>query len=312
MSGGRSGLKLPKQNCREPKYAIVLNQNNALKYLSEDSLMEIRNSWNSMTSKGYGEANYNQANGIIQALINYGLPNKAIKGVLVQIGNNRIDRIRKNPVRTKISKKPYNAFSEDDIQRIKIFLMRLDKEDGLPCAHRHPRQYLVKEGATKISCWKIYAMVMKSNNFRFSSYDRFIQYWDYFSPGLRTTRLKSDACDSCVRIDIALTDPSTSAEMKCDLLLEKSMHLSAARNQRRAMNSAIKHAVLSWADFEISDEQIFVQDIIEEENNENICKDIEVTDTNESKFYNIVVQCEDFGQSIAVPHYGHIQPGSDF
>ena len=91
-----------------------------------------------MTSKGYGEANYSQANGIIQALINQGLPNKALKGVLVQIGNNRIHRIRKNPVRTKISKKPYNLFLEDDIQRIKIFLMRLDKEDGFPCAHRHP------------------------------------------------------------------------------------------------------------------------------------------------------------------------------
>ena len=51
-----------------------------------------------MEGKNYGETNYHQANGIILSLIDQGLINKAIKGILEKVGNERIDRIRKNPI----------------------------------------------------------------------------------------------------------------------------------------------------------------------------------------------------------------------
>ena len=312
MTGGSAGLKVNKQNRRVPKVAAVLNQENALRNLTESSFNEMKNSWNSMSYKGYGETNYHQANGIVQDLIIQGLSNRAIKCVLNNIGNNRIDRIRKNPIQTPIPKKPHNAFSDDDIAHIKVFITRLEKEEGFTCPHRQPRQYLIKEGATKFSRWKIYVMVMQSNNFRVSSYERFTQYWEYFFPGLRSTRLKSDACDACVRIDITLADPSTFAEMRSELLIEKTMHLSAARNQRSAMNAAIKYSVMSWSDIEIPDNHIFVNDVIEAENDENILVKTQINDKTGHKSYNIRVQCEDFGQSIAMPHYAHIQPGVDF
>ena len=138
------------------------------------------------------------------------LSNRAINGVLVSVRNGRIDRIRKNPVSSDHSRKPANAFKLDDLSRIYWFIYRLEKEDGFPCSHRQPRQRLVKEGSTVASCRRINAMVMDSNKNRVCSYIRFTQYWTFYFLGLRTSRLESDACDSCSRINIAFVFPRRS------------------------------------------------------------------------------------------------------
>ena len=281
---------------------------NACRALDEDTVEELRDSWESLDLKGYGEQNYHQANGIIQSLIDQGLSICAIKGTLEKVGNNQIDRIRKNPVQVpRNAFKCHNTFSEDDIGRIIVFSNCLEKEDGFPCAHRQPRQYLTKEGATAASCWRVYSMVMKSNGFRASGVNRFNEYWKHCFPGLRCTQLKSDACDSCVRIDIALQDPDiTSAEIE-DLKSQQSMHLEAAKAQRRFMNAAVTASAKSWID---NAEDCF------DGNVEIIPEELEILDTPPVvagyMLRNVIVQCEDFGQSIAMPHYGHCQPGLDY
>ena len=101
------------------------NLSNARSALGEDTVEELKNSWESMDLKGYGEQNYHQANGIIQSLIDQGLSNRAIKGALDKVGNGRIDRIRKKPVQVpRNGFKPHNAFSDDDIGRITVFINR--------------------------------------------------------------------------------------------------------------------------------------------------------------------------------------------
>ena len=157
---------------------------------------------------------------------------------------------------------------------------------------------------------------MQSNNFRFSFYNRFMEYWKFYFPNLRTTRLASDACDSCIRIDIALKEPDIKLEEKEELETQKSVHLITARDQRRAMNSAVKHAITSWEPDEISNlEHDFIYlHLNDSETKETDCQktDEDNQQIQEKKLRKVIVLCEDFGQSIAMPHYGYELPGSDY
>ena len=129
-SGGYASLK-PSKNSRVKTDEGTLNYQNALRSLEEEQVIELKRSWDNLTNKNYGGEHYSQANGIIQSLIDQGLYNRAIKGVLGAVGNGRIDRIRKNPVQQpRSSFKPHNAFSVEDLNRIKVFILCLDKEEG--------------------------------------------------------------------------------------------------------------------------------------------------------------------------------------
>ena len=86
------------QNRRKKKHQKVLNRENAIRIIGEESVTTISKTWTEMEGKGSGQANYHQANGIIRSLIDQGLKNRAIKGILVEVDNGRIDRIRKDPI----------------------------------------------------------------------------------------------------------------------------------------------------------------------------------------------------------------------
>ena len=154
-------------------------------------------------------------------------------------------------------------------------------------------------------------MVMESNGWRYSSYNRFSEYWKHYFPGLRTTRMASDACDSCVRIEVALQDPDLTPDEKNSLILQKTMHLEGAKDQRRFMNRADMACLQSWTPDELADLKgiDFVPELLDADVD---IEDVKVIENEGSKLRNVVVQCEDFGQSIAMPHYGYKQPGLDY
>ena len=121
-SGGYSSTKVVPE-CRIKRSDKILSVEAAVSVLGQASIDEIRSSWSEMDSKGYGQSNYKQANGIIQNLIDQGLSNRQIKGALGSVGNGRIDRIRRNPIQvSRNGFKPPNAFSDDDLGRIKVFI----------------------------------------------------------------------------------------------------------------------------------------------------------------------------------------------
>ena len=64
-------------------------------------------------------------------------------------------------------------------------------------------------------------MVMHSNKYCVASYVQFFEYWGFYYPNLKCTRLQSDACNSCVRIDIALKDPNISDDDHAELQIQK-------------------------------------------------------------------------------------------
>ena len=146
---------------------------------------------------------------------------------------------------------------------------------------------------------------MESSKFRYASYNRFNEYWKFYFPYLRCTRLASDACGPCVRISITLKDPNISKDEKKELETQKSMHIAVAKAQRKFMSSAVSASISSWV-LEEGDlkDVLFVLGNLDDTDS----RDIE----HDSKLRNVIVQCEDLGQSIAMPHYGYEQPGLDY
>ena len=108
--GGYGAIKTL-QNRRKKKNQKVLDRENAVRIIGEEGVITMAKTWDAMEGKNYGETNYHQANGIILSLIDQGLKNKTIKGILEKVGNERIDRIRKNPIQVPRSGfKSHNAF----------------------------------------------------------------------------------------------------------------------------------------------------------------------------------------------------------
>ena len=87
--------------------------------------------------------------------------------------------------------------------------------------------------------------------------------------------------------------------------------MTAAKAQQRAMNATVTASISSWyvglqEKKELS-ELSFVLELLDDGG--GIAEIIDTEDNNIQKttLQNIAVQCEDFGQSIAMPHYGYQQ-----
>ncbi|KAF1786774.1 hypothetical protein GQ600_23739 [Phytophthora cactorum] len=124
-----------------------------------------------------------------------------------------------------------------------IFLsttVKWELEEGFPCSHRRLRQYLVESGVTWKCLWERYNIKAETRSRRIMEYSRWLQYVHQYFAGVRLPHSKKDLCDACVRMETSLLNPSLSESDRAELVAEKSLHLNADINQRRAMSTFVK------------------------------------------------------------------------
>jgi hypothetical protein len=66
------------------------------------------------------------------------------------------------------------------------------------------------------------------------------QYIEFHFPGLKLSRTTEDVCNACVRLNTLLMSADLSDQLREKLMLEKSMHIDAAVDQRHAMSNFVK------------------------------------------------------------------------
>jgi hypothetical protein len=117
-------------------------------------------------------------------------------------------------------------------------------EDGFPCSHRPPRQYLLGYNAPWYKVYSEYETRMKAEGHRVLSLSRWRQYVIRLFPGVKKRKTSEDLCDGCVRLDVQLARTDLTEKERESLELEKQLHLEATRSQRQAMNAAIRSFAL--------------------------------------------------------------------
>ena len=222
-------LTRPRRNTKNSTREENAYKRAVSKLKSEDNVKAIQNTWNNLKHQ-YGEREWEQGEGIIITLIQQGLSEREIRSFL-PVGGSKLQRLRKalqsgfEDFHTRKKKPiPSHALSEEDLAFIKADVETWELEDGFPCSHRRPRQYLVEQGIKWINLWERYETKRKaiSPDLRIVSYERWLQYIHYFFPGLRLTRSKVDVCDACIRIEFEL--------MKEDLDPEERINLEEKKN----------------------------------------------------------------------------------
>ena len=242
MSSGGSESTKVKRRVRAKKPKAVLFQDAAVDALGEEGAAAHRRKWEEFET-GYGQKHQEKGNGIILSLIDSGLSTIAIRGALGKVGQTRIDKLRKfDPNAPPRIKQPsWNAFLDKDKKAIKDFIATLPVEDGFPCAHRQPKQYVAIEGAT----WKsIHSDYMKyvgrlPTKPRVAGYHRWTQYVHFYFPNLRLHRTKEDECNCCIRLKLELSNPEITEARRHELKLELETHLDVAIEQRKMMNKIV-------------------------------------------------------------------------
>lgn len=192
----------------------------------------------------------------------------------------------------RVRVKPKHSLTEDEINSIKDEYQHWELEDGFPCAHRRPRKFFVKEHVTWSALWKEYEIRQKAHNKRVVSYTRWIQYIHYYYPGLRLSRTAEDLCDACVRLNMLLKCDDLDATQRAAYEEEKKLPLDAAIGQRRTM-SAFIHDLVNQ---QLTDK--ILPDCIDDET------EIEDAELQPACAPTVLVQAEDFGGSLAMPHFG--------
>jgi hypothetical protein len=201
-------------------------------------------------------------------------------------------------------------------------------EDGFPCPHRRPRQYFTETKLTWLIVHARYEDDLKRSDpkDRTLSYSRFRQYIQFHYPGVRLTRTEEDACDCCVHLDIQLQHMDLSDDERNALVMKKKTHIEAAIGQRRFVSSFIKTYTAIHAPEQNFSEEI-IPDTYEDGPGDNLnlpgheyrvaCNDGDATtpdavELSPTRHCRILIQAEDYGGGIAMPHYGHIRPSADY
>ncbi len=179
-----------------------------VKKMGEESLNALKEMWNAMKT-GYGEAKWEQGEGVILGLMAQGYSDREIKALL-GVGGSHVSRLRKihkdgtwdGSHTRRPMKVPHHALSLNDLTAFIEDCKTWELEDGFPCSHRRPHQYFVEAKLTWMELWKQYEKKMVSLEQRVMSFSRWTQYIKLHQPGVRLTRTAEDVCDSCVCIDI--------------------------------------------------------------------------------------------------------------
>ncbi|CAM6105951.1 unnamed protein product [Calypogeia fissa] len=279
-------------------------------------MIELRETWSKMQTN-YGQLEWMQSEGVIIGLINQGLSQKEIRAML-PVGGYRCARLKKaietnfENFHTKCGQqKGSTTVTEEQLNFVKTHATAWAIEDGFPCAHRCPRTYILEEGVT----WKLlherYKQEAELKNVRVISHSRWRQLIQYHFPGLRLSRSSEDVCDACVRIETQLLCTDLSSSLREKLLLEKAMHIDAAVAQRHTMSDFVELFVK-----EVAPLQTLPSTILDEciDSGQHSLKKggLPDTDLNTVPIPTVLIQGEDFGGSLALPHYGFNRPSADY
>ena len=181
-------------------------------------------SWAALET-GANEVKHGVGDEIIANLINLGLSNIEIKSSL-KCGAERISRIQRRldagddyiqPERKPSS----HAFSAKTI----LFLYgHMDSwesklEQGSSCLHQRIKDYcIVKEIWKNLRTEYINAFNLQSpediEGAVVMEYSTFLQYIHETKPGLRLPRSKTDLCDSCIRLQFIVNNPTSTEDKK--------------------------------------------------------------------------------------------------
>jgi len=267
----------PKPNTHTDKKARALDRVTA-KLGGADKLKELQTKFEALNS-----VDSKLADGIVVGLL--ASPTQKFSRLELEVGLHvgagRIKRLEnqlKNPKPPDEKKRrpaAAHALSDAAKQAIKDFKDTFPLEDGYPCAHKRPQQYIIQAdwpglkqpGEKNIALtWTIVHadyvkwVTMNRSGTPTAKYSRFLQYFHYYFPGVHLERKAEDLCDACMTIDTRLLDSSLSEEERKELLEKKNMHLGAAITQRRAVSSAVHSFVTR-----VAPEQQLPQQILPDE-----------------------------------------------
>ena len=259
----------------------------------------------------YKNINEMEQDGMIATLIAVGLSQIEIRSLL-GVGGYRVSRLQK---RSKMSEEereilpqrpaPIHACSDEDRDAVRRSVKAFDTEPGYPCSHRETLEYFADPTIEWTTVYKSYVAECEKSHMRVLSFGRWRDYVRLFRPRLKLHRMNTDMCNRCYRIDIALKESSLPDERRAELLQEKEIHIQQAKDQRKAMNDAVEEYK---SKFFPNENQIApcVEDL------ENV-KLEDTDDTNDgNKSYRVIVQCEDFGQSVPMPSYRAKRPNVNY
>lgn len=123
--------------------------------------MRLQATYASLDSK-WGGSEHDQAEGMVLGLMRQAIPDAQIRAIF-GIGGSMIARPKNvvaNGVDTlhirRIASKPKHALTDDDISFFLSACQEWELQDGFPCSHRGPRQYLVEEAMTWRKLWERY------------------------------------------------------------------------------------------------------------------------------------------------------------
>jgi hypothetical protein len=167
--GGISGLYQCVQQINKKKTNWKTNAlERVVKKMGEKSLNALKEMWNAMKT-GYGEAEWEQGEGVILGLMVQGYLDREINALL-GVGGFRVSRLKKihkdgtwdGSHTRRPMKVPHHALSSDNLTTFIEDCKTWELEDGFPCSHRRPRQYFVEAKLTWTELWKRYEKKMVS------------------------------------------------------------------------------------------------------------------------------------------------------
>jgi hypothetical protein len=121
---------------------------------------------------------------------------------LCNILNNGIDTLHTRRPRHIL----VHAIHNSDLDAIKVDAETWEVEDGFPCTHRRPKQYLLDATLTfnKLHQRNKAKIEASNDGACVVSYSKWIQYVHLFYPSLHLARSAKDVCDYYIRINIQL------------------------------------------------------------------------------------------------------------
>jgi hypothetical protein len=273
--------------------------------LGEDEVKRLQQTYEALDSKWNG-TEHDQAEGMVLSLLRQGVPDAQIRAIF-RVGGSMIARLKqviKDGVDTlhtwRVRNPPAHALSADDIEFLCATCREWNLEEGFPCSHRGPRQYLAEAGITLKDLWQQYKQKAEAVPRRVILYT---QYVHFKFPGFRLSRSQQDVCDACTKIEIALKNNALDDRARGELEAEKIMHQEAAINQRRAMTAFVKEYAAAFSPQQCLPEEI-VPDHMEVPPH-GMTED-------QTTMPKMLIQIEDFGGSIALPVFGNRRPSADY
>jgi hypothetical protein len=227
--------------------------------------------------------------------------------------HHRYSRLRVSQTVKSASHRNFSAVTEEMIESIGVFAASLAIEPGYSCTHTRQKLYILDD---KLTSWKhVYDAYVeylpnskKFDQIRtmgFSTFHRYIRHV-YSQYALR--KLKEDACDTCIRMKVAMDDPYLPADEKLRIQHALEAHQVDARESRAAMRAAIREFGNQYIDSSDDDGiQAFNLAVsrIPEYNDEPLPEETEIKGK-------VLLLSEDFGGNLKLPWYGEVRPGSDY